>query len=162
MSKNQIYISSILTFSVGLNLFIIAFNNIFDFNSNWEFVKHVLLMDTTFPGNSLQWRAIHSETIQMIFYIGIITAEMSAAILCLTGAFKILRQQYFVIAYYGLTLSVLIWFGAFITVGGEWFLMWQSNTWNGMNPALRYFTVSFLVLIYITLIEKFPRKSEQH
>ena len=33
-----------------------------------------------------------------------------------------------------LTLSMLMWLVAFLSVGGEWFLMWQSHTWNGRNP----------------------------
>ena len=37
----------------------------------------------------------------------------------------------------GLTLALLMWLVAFLTVGGEWFLMWQSKTWNGQEAALR-------------------------
>ena len=32
--------------------------NLVDYGSNHEFVKHVLSMDTTFPGNKLMGRAI--------------------------------------------------------------------------------------------------------
>ena len=30
---------------------LVAFDNIADYNANYEFVQHVLSMDTTFPGN---------------------------------------------------------------------------------------------------------------
>jgi predicted small integral membrane protein len=34
-----------------------------------------------------------------------------------------------------LTLGMLMWLVAFVTVGGEWFLMWQSRQWNGQDAA---------------------------
>ena len=30
-----------------------------------------------------------------------------------------------------LTLSLLMWLSAFLSVGNEWFLMWQSKEWSG-------------------------------
>ena len=46
-----------------------------------------------------------------------------------------------------LTLSMLMWLVAFLSVGGEWFLMWQSHTWNGQEAAFRMFAVVGLVLL---------------
>jgi predicted small integral membrane protein len=37
---------------------LVVFNNLTDYNSNYQFVHHVLLMDSTFPGNRGMWRAI--------------------------------------------------------------------------------------------------------
>jgi len=48
-----------------------------------------------------------------------------------------------------LTLSLLMWLVAFLTVGGEWFLMWQSKAWNGQDAAFRMFTVIGLVLLLV-------------
>jgi Predicted small integral membrane protein (DUF2165) len=39
----------------------------------------------------------------------------------------------------GLWLGLLLWSLVFITIGGEWFLMWQSSQWNGELAALRMF-----------------------
>ena len=33
--------------------------------------------------------------------------------------------------------------------GGEWFLMWQSRTWNGQDAAFRMFTVVGVVLLLV-------------
>ena len=49
----------------------------------------------------------------------------------------------------GLTLSLLMWLVAFLAVGGEWFLMWQSPTWNGQEAAFRNFVVVGLVLLVL-------------
>jgi predicted small integral membrane protein len=46
---------------------------------------------------------------------------------------------------------MLMWFLAFLSVGGEWFLMWQSKTWNGQDAAFRMFTVAGVVLLLLTL-----------
>ena len=56
-----------------------------------------------------------------------------------------------------LTLSLLMWLLAFLAVGGEWFLMWQSKTWNGQDAAFRMFTVVGIVLVLVAL----PDSEEQ-
>jgi predicted small integral membrane protein len=48
-----------------------------------------------------------------------------------------------------LTISSLLWLVAFLSVGAEWFLMWQSHTWNGQEAAFRNFAVVGLVLLIL-------------
>jgi predicted small integral membrane protein len=48
-----------------------------------------------------------------------------------------------------LALSMLMWLVAFLSVGAEWFLMWQSHTWNGQEAAFRMFVVVGLVLLLL-------------
>ena len=61
----------------GIALFytLVVFNNLTDFNSNYQFVRHVLMMDSTFPGNHGMWRALPSPAFHMVFYISIILWE---------------------------------------------------------------------------------------
>jgi predicted small integral membrane protein len=42
-----------------------------------------------------------------------------------------------------------MWLVAFLEVGGEWFLMWQSKSWNGQETAFRMFTVIGIVLLLL-------------
>jgi predicted small integral membrane protein len=42
-----------------------------------------------------------------------------------------------------------MWLVAFLCVGGEWFLMWQSPTWNGQQEAFRMFVVVGIVLLIV-------------
>ena len=43
---------------------------------------------------------------------------------------------------------VMLLFGAgFMAIGGEWFAMWQSEDWNGLDAALRVFVLSGVVLL---------------
>ena len=39
--------------SLAAYALIVTYDNIVDYQSNYEFVRHVLSMDTTFPGNTL-------------------------------------------------------------------------------------------------------------
>jgi predicted small integral membrane protein len=53
----------------------------------------------------------------------------------------------------GLTLSLLMWLVAFLCIGGEWFLMWQSQTWNGQEAAFRMFAVVGLIFLLVAMPE---------
>lgn len=148
----------LLLAAVALFYTIVAFNNITDYNSNYLFVVHVLSMDSTFPGNEGMWRAVHSTFIYHSFYHSIIGWEALTAGLSWTGAVLLLRTLKAPAAAFNLakripvvalTLGLLLWFVAFLTVGAEWFLMWQSKTWNGQEAAFRMFTVVGIVLILL-------------
>ncbi len=54
------------------------------------------------------------------------------------------------IAITALTLSLLMWLVAFLSVGAEWFLMWQSKSWNGPEAAFHMFTVVGVIQIFLT------------
>ena len=148
----------LLVAAVALFYSIVVFNNITDYNSNYLFVFHVLSMDSTFPGNQLMWRAVHSSFVYHAFYASIICWEALTAVLAWTGAVLLLRKlqapaRAFNLAkrvpVVALTLSLLMWMVAFLTVGAEWFLMWQSKTWNGQEAAFRMFAVVGIILIFL-------------
>ena len=44
-----------------------------------------------------------------------------------------------------------------MVVGGEWFAMWQSEDWNGQDPAFRFFTMIEIVLVVLLLPEQEAR-----
>ena len=147
--------------AIALFFTLVVFNNTTDYYSNYHFVQHVLSMDTTFEGNNGMWRAMPNATVHHIFYIGIILAEALAAFLCWKGAIGLFKNRSDLAAYkaaktpavYGLTLGILIWFVGFIAIGGEWFLMWKSETWNGLDAAFRIVAVCGLALIYLVFPE---------
>ena len=139
-------------------LLLVVFNNLTDYGSNFAFVQHVLAMDSTFPGNKLMWRALTAPAIHHAFYASIILWELAAGLLLAAGTWKLWQaraasasawQSAKSLAVAGLVLSLLQWFVAFITVGGEWFVMWQSGTWNGQNAAFRMFAILGLILLFL-------------
>jgi predicted small integral membrane protein len=150
----------LLVAAVGFYYALVVLNNLTDYDSNYQFVHHVLLMDTTFPGNHLMWRAIHSDLVYSIFYNGIILWELLTTLLILIGVIQLCRALRLPAAAFNsakrvsiiaLTGGSLLWLVAFLTVGGEWFLMWQSKTWNGQDAAFRLFAIIGIVLILLVL-----------
>lgn len=144
----------------GIALFfsLVVLNNTTDYNSNYQFVRHVLSMDTTFPGNRGMWRAIYAPGVHSAFYVSIICWEAMTALVCWSAVFRLATaslasERAFAdakgIAVIALSMSLLLWLVAFLSVGGEWFLMWQSATWNGQEAAFRMFCVSGIVLVYL-------------
>jgi predicted small integral membrane protein len=148
----------LLVFAVALFYTFVVFNNTTDYDSNYQFVRHVLMMDSTFPGNHGMWRALNSQWLHTAFYVGIIAWEVITMILCWWGGVKLARalrtsglafNKAKRVAVAALTLAMLMWLVAFLSVGGEWFLMWQSKSWNGQDAAFRMFTVIGLVLLFV-------------
>ncbi|MCM3758710.1 DUF2165 domain-containing protein [Sporosarcina aquimarina] len=129
----------------GLFGFFVFAGNLMDYNSNYEFVHHVLSMDTTFEGNSLMWRAFESTTVHTIAYWGLIIAEGIFSVLAFIGVYKMLINikapgrkfnQSKAFGYYAFILGFAIWFFGFVVIGSEWFAMWQSQIWNGKETAM--------------------------
>jgi predicted small integral membrane protein len=163
--------------SVAFYFLIVVLNNaVFDYPSNYRFVQHVLSMDTLFSGEAQRWRAFPDPTpednsywLYHAFYWSIIAWEAAAGLLCGLAACQLvvkLKAPAKVfnatksLAIYGLSLSLLQWFIAFITVGAEWFLMWQSNTWNGQDAAARMFLILGVVLIFVAMKDEDPNPME--
>jgi predicted small integral membrane protein len=150
----------LLLAGIALYYTLVVFNNLTDFGSNYEFIQHVLSMDTTSPGNHGMWRAMPSTGMYLVFYWFVIAWETATMILAWWGVahlIRAVRESASVynakkrIAVVALTLSLLMWLVAFLDVGGEWFLMWQSRTWNGQEEAFRMFVVVGFVLLLILL-----------
>jgi predicted small integral membrane protein len=138
----------------------VMFGNLTDYNTNFLFVQHVLSMDTIFTFSTIKYRAITDPALHHAAYALIIATEGVIAVLCWIGAFALLRQiradapafnraKPFAIA--GLTLGFLLWQVGFMTIGGEWFGMWQSQQWNGVQSAFRFVVVIAAVLIFVAM-----------
>jgi len=153
---------STLMAAMALFFTLVVFNNITDFDSNYQFVHHVLSMDSTFPGNHGMWRALHPVALHLAFYVGIICYEALNMVLCWWAAVALFQarnsaQSTFVrskrLAIAALTAGMLLWLVAFLEIGAEWFLMWQSHTWNGQEAAFRMITIEGILLLIMLLPE---------
>ena len=149
-----------LIFAVALFYSFVVLNNVTDYDSNYQFMRHVLMMDSTFPANHGMWRAINSPVIHTAFYVSIIAWESITMLLAWAGGFRLIRSfsagaiefhRSKSVAVLALAIALLMWLAAFLSVGGEWFLMWQSRAWNGQDAAFRMFTVIGIVLMLVAL-----------
>jgi predicted small integral membrane protein len=142
--------ATLLTATVALYMALVAFGNITDFGTNQQFVRHVLAMDTTFKDEDLMWRAITSRGLQDAAYVAIIVWETAAALVLIYGSWLWARRDDLRarrMSTYGLLMVMLLFGAGFIGIGGEWFSMWQSEDWNGLDAATRVFLFSGVVLI---------------
>jgi predicted small integral membrane protein len=150
---------ALLVLWIGAFAGLVALNNVVDYGTNLRFVQHVFTMDTTFADSRLRRRAIRWPAFHHVAYCALIAAEALTAGLCLWGAgvllgslglptdaFHAAKTPSFV----GLALGFSIWFGGFMTVGGQWFASWQSKDWNGREAAFMFYTpiaIVFLILL---------------
>ena len=146
--------ATLLTATVALYIALVAFGNITDFGTNQQFVQHVLAMDTTFKDDDLMWRAVTGKGLQDAAYVVIIVWETVAALVLVYGTWLWVRRddgRARRVSTYGLLMLMVLFGAGFIAVGGEWFAMWQSKDWNGLEAATRVFLLSGVVLVVVQL-----------
>jgi len=149
------------TFAMALYFALVVFDNVTDYGTNFQFVTHVLSMDSVPNNQSVVWRSVQSPKFHHLFYWIIILWEAVAALVCASGAFTLLRSLKSAAVFnakktyaiFGLSIGSLLWFVAFVIVGGEWFLMWESK-WSGELAAFRMFTINAFVLGFLVLPDK--------
>jgi predicted small integral membrane protein len=150
----------VMVAAIALFASLITFGNLTDYNTNFVFVEHVMSMDTIFPFSTIKYRAITNPALQYAAYALIIATEAVTAVLCWIGAALLAhrltadarafnRAKTFAVV--GLTLGFLLWQVGFMTIGGEWFGMWQSQQWNGVPSAFRFMMTMVAVLIFVAI-----------
>jgi predicted small integral membrane protein len=153
---------------VGIFGLIVGFDNIIDYQTNFEVVRHVMSMDTTHPGNRLMWRAITNETLHHLVYWIIIATELFFGGVSIFGAWRLFRALRADAALFnaakdtavlGLAVGFALYFFGFMIIGGEWFQMWQSAQWNMQEPAFRFIGCVGFVLLFLSLPDRDPRAS---
>lgn len=152
-------VATVLTVIIALYMTLVAFGNITDFGTNQQFVQHVLEMDTTFNDDDVMWRAIENDTLQNIGYVGVIVWETLTALVLWYAAWQLFNRlrgggdwtRARRLASVGMLMVILLFGLGFITIGGEWFSMWQSSEWNGLEPALQNVILAAFALVLVQL-----------
>jgi predicted small integral membrane protein len=149
-----------LVAAIALYASLVAFGNVTDYNTNFAFVQHVMSMDTIYPFSTIRYRAISAPALHHAAYAAIIAAQAATAVLCWIGAVLLAvqiradagafnRAKAFAVA--GLGIGFLLWQVGFMSIGGEWFGMWQSQQWNGVPSAFRFLVTIIAVLIFVAM-----------
>ncbi len=149
-------------FGIALHMSLAAVGNVTDYDTNWQFVQRVLAMDTTFQSPALMWRAVTDPGLQTAAYIALIAAEIAGAVLLWWGLAALWRARaagpdgFHAAkgpALFALMWCFAIWTIGFVAIGGEWFAMWQSATWNGQDGATRFATLTGIVMLFVAVRE---------
>jgi len=162
LSKTSVVAAIAFLFSL------IVFGNLTDYGTNFAFVRHVLMMDTTFPDAMIRYRAISSASLHRLGYAVIIGLEIVTTVACWTGTVLMWRRRRDssarfarakAVATAGLTLGYLLWQVGLFAIGNEWFGMWMSREWNGVDSIFRFVVMTLGALIYVSLPEGEGRSS---
>lgn len=125
-------------------------------------VSAAMAMETTFKHPAAMWRAVSAKAPTVAVFAGIVLFETIAALMCWIGALRMWRaradakafKDATAVANLGLALTALLYFGAFLVVGTEWFLMWQSQQLSvALEVAFRMFVAAMLIMLYIALVD---------
>ncbi len=147
-------------FALTLYMALVVFGNVTDYWTNFAFVTHVLDMDDIAGGAAIQWREVASPILHHASYVLIIATEFAVAVLTGAGLLRMIGElkgeaRRFADAksrvILGLALGFLLFEGGFVAVGGEWFGMWRSTQWNGVQSAFRIAATMLGVLIFVAL-----------
>ena len=122
-------------------------------------------MDTTFPDNRALYRAVTTPWLWHGAYWLIIALQVINAALLAFGAWALWlnrnasasnfgKAKKFAII--GLVVGFMLWFFGFMVIGAEWFLMWQSQQWNGQDAAFMFYMSLLGVLVFICQAEPHP------
>ena len=131
-------------------------------------MQHVLAMDTTNFGGAVgtgldprvMWRAITDPGLQNLAYLGVIAWEAAAGLVLAAAVAVRLRgrapERGAWLSTLGLLMMLALFLGGFIVIGGEWFQMWRSTAWNGLDPAFRNTVIALGTLVLLNLETRLP------
>lgn len=150
----------VMVAGVAFWAFLITLGNITDYDANWQFVQHVMAMDSIFPNSPITGRAITDPTVQTLAYLLIILVEGLTCLAFLVAAVAMaknlrapksaFRQAKGWVAL-GLIFGIGLWMIGFMAIGAEYFAMWQSSTWNGQHSAFMIYLSLLAIGIYVFL-----------
>ncbi|MCP1443535.1 putative small integral membrane protein [Pseudomonas sp. GGS8] len=139
---------------------LVMYSNFTDYATNYEYVAHVLSMDTTHNNERTSYRAITSPMLHHRIYWLIITLEVTYTVYCLVGTYHLYKKlnasarefheakKFSII---GLLIGLFIYYVCLQVVGVEWFDMDKSQTWNAKDWARHIVDFMLPLLMYIAL-----------
>lgn len=143
---------------------LVMVGNFTDYPTNYEYVGHVLSMDTTRENTNISYRAITSPMLHHRIYWIIITLEVMYTVYCLMGTYQLFKHinasaddfhEAKKLSIVGLLIAIFIYYVCLQVVGVEWFDMDESQSWNIKDWARHI--VDFIVPLLIFLALKTER-----
>ncbi|QAY82449.1 DUF2165 domain-containing protein [Pseudomonas arsenicoxydans] len=154
------YIKVTLMMYISFFGLLVMYSNFTDYASNYEYVAHVLSMDTTRDNLKLSYRAITSPMLHHRIYWLILTLEVTFTGFCLIGSYHLYRQlngsaedfhEAKKFSLIGLMIALFVYYICLQVIGVEWFNMDQSTVWNAKDWARHIVDFIFPLLIFIAV-----------
>lgn len=140
--------------------FFMLVSNFTDYPTNYEYIAHILSMDTTLDREKYSYRAITSPMAHHRIYWLIITLEVLFTVFCMMGTYHFYKnintsakkfheaKKY---ALTGLLIAVFIYYVCFQIIGVEWFNMDESQQWNYKDWARHIVDFILPLMMYVAL-----------
>lgn len=162
LTTDQIIRISKATLMLFISFFglLVMYSNFTDYPTNYEYVAHVLSMDTTSNNPKYSYRAITSPMLHHRIYWLIITLEVLFTVYCLVGTYHLYRNinssakkfhEAKKFALIGLMIALFIYYVCLQVVGVEWFNMDESQEWNAKDWARHITDFILPLLVYVAL-----------
>jgi len=160
LTTNQLIKISKVALMLFFSLFglLMMYSNFTDYSTNYEYLSHILSMDTTAGNDKYSYRAITSPMFHHRIYWLIITLEVIYTTLCIIGTFNLYRNiNTSDVAFHeakkpaiiGLLIAIFLYYICFQVIGIEWFNMDESKDWNYKDWA-RNIVDFILPLLFFT------------
>jgi len=139
---------------------IVVLNNITAPGANMSFVEHIMTMDTTKIDKGTQWRAIRSPILHRIAFVTILILEVAVTVLSLVGSYYLAAnlgapveawEAAKLFGYLGFMAALVVWFLVIQVVGAEWFVSWQSESWDAIRDSTRSSLITLGGIILLRL-----------
>jgi len=139
---------------------IVVLNNLTAPGANLAFVEHIMTMDTTNMDKGTQWREIRSPTLHRIAFVTILLFEVAVTVLSLVGSYYLATnlgapadawEAAKLFGYLAFMAALVVWFLVIQVVGAEWFVSWQSESWNAIRDSTRINLITLAGIIILRL-----------
>jgi predicted small integral membrane protein len=139
---------------------LVLYSNFADYATNYEFLAHILSMDTTRGSPKYSHRAITSPMLHHRIYWLIITLEVVFTAFCILGTYHLYKNintsskkfhEAKKFAIIGILIALFLYYVCFQVIGVEWFNMDESQHWNYKDWARHIVDFMLAALIYVTI-----------
>ena len=139
---------------------IVVLNNLTAPGANLAFVEHIMTMDTTNMDKGTQWREIRSPALHRIAFVTILLFEVAVTVLSLVGSYFLATnlgapadawEAAKLFGYLAFMAALVVWFLVIQVVGAEWFVSWQSESWNAIRDSTRINLITLAGIIILRL-----------
>ena len=162
ITTNQVIKFSKATLMLFVSFFglLVMYSNITDYATNYEYLSHILSMDTTHASFRYSERAIASPILQHRIYWLIITLEVMYTSFCIIGTYYLYKNinssskkfhEAKKFAIIGLLIALFLYYLCFQVIGAEWFNMDQSQHWNYKDWAQHIVDFMLPSLLYVAI-----------
>ena len=139
---------------------LVMYSNFTDYPTNYEYLGHILSMDTVRSDDFYKYRAITSPMAHHRIYWLIITLEVLSTCFCVMGTYHLCKHinssakkfhEAKKFSLIGLLIAIAIYYVGFQVIGGEWFNMDESERWNYKDWARHIVDFIMPLMMYMAL-----------